>query len=249
MILVTGATGSLGTPTVELLTKAGHRVRSLSRQSGDGHVVADLSTGVGLSDALAGVTTVIHLATGANAHDSQQTRVLLRALVAHPVEHLIFMSIVGVDQHPLAYYRDKFLSEQFIAASGVPFTILRATQFHSFVARLFVSQRRLPITIVPSFTMQPVSVEEVAARLVELVDAGPSTRVRDFAGPEQLSFRKLARQWNEARSQHSPVWSIPIPGEVGRAFSDGIHLSTLPSEAHITFSEYARQHAAADDSH
>lgn len=243
MILVTGATGSLGTPTVELLTRSGHEVRSLSRRPGDSRTVADLSTGIGLADALAGVTTVIHLATGANVHDSQQTRTLLRTLVAHPVDHLIFMSIVGVDQHPFGYYRDKFLSEQFIAASGVPFTILRATQFHSFVARLFISQRRLPVTLAPRFRMQPVAVEEVAERLVELVEAGPSGRVRDLAGPEQLSFGELARQWNEAHSRRTPVWSVPVPGEVGRAFSAGIHLSTLPGAAHIPFSEYARAHA------
>jgi len=243
MILVTGATGSLGSLTVDLLVQSGHNVRGLSRHPGPGRVVADLSTGVGLADALAGVTTVVHLATGANAHDSQQTRQLLRAIAEHPIEHVIFMSIVGVDLHSFSYYRDKYLSEQLIAASGIPYTILRATQFHSFVARLFVAQRRLPVTIVPSFRMQPVSVDEVAERLVELVDAGPSGRVADFGGPEQLSFRELAQQWNAAHSLRKPVWSLPVPGTVGRSFARGVHLASLLGSGHVPFSDYAEAHA------
>jgi uncharacterized protein YbjT (DUF2867 family) len=249
MILVTGATGSLGTPTIDLLVQSGHTVRGLSRHPGPARVVADLSTGVGLADALAGVTTVVHLATGANAHDSQQTRVLINALAAHPVGHLIFMSIVGVDRHSLAYYRDKYLSEQLIAASGIPYTILRATQFHSFVAKLFIAQRRLPVTIVPSFSMQPVSVEEVAERLRELLDASPSGRVRDLAGPEQVSFRELAHQWNTAHSRRRPVWALPFLGAAGRSFSEGIHLSSLPGDAHVPFFAYAQEHALANGSH
>ncbi|WP_010202880.1 SDR family oxidoreductase [Salinibacterium sp. PAMC 21357] len=247
MILVTGATGALGRPTVSLLTAAGHDVRALSRQPAPdpARVVADLSTGAGLAAALTGVTTVVHLATGANTHDSQQTRQLLRAIAGHPIEHLVFMSIVGVDKHSLGFYRDKHLSEQFIAASGAPYTILRATQFHSFVARLFTAQRRLPITVVPSFRMQPVAVDEVAARLVELVDAGPSGRVDDFGGPGQLSFRQLAQQWNAAHSLRKPVWSLPILGAVGRSFAHGVHLASLPGGGNIPFSAYAEAHARA----
>ena len=248
MILVTGATGSLGRPAVDLLVQSGHNVRGLSRHPGPGRVVADLSIGVGLADALAGVTTVIHLATGANAHDSQQMRQLLRAIAEHPIEHLIFMSIVGVGRHSLSYYRDTHLSEQLIAASGIPYTILRATQFHSFVAGLFTAQRRLPMTIVPRFSVQPVAVEEVAGRLVELVDAGPSRRVPDFAGPEQLLFRELAPQWNTAHSRRRPVWTIPVPGAAGRSFRDGVHLSSLPGDARVPFSAYAHEHAQANGS-
>ncbi|MBH0109024.1 NAD(P)H-binding protein [Salinibacterium sp. NG22] len=247
MILVTGATGALGRPTVELLCAAGHAVRSLSRRASDtpDTVVADLATGIGLSDALAGVTTVVHLASGANAHDSQHTQNLLDALVAHPVEHLIFMSIVGVDKHAFAYYRDKHLSEQLIAASGTPYSILRATQFHSFVAGLLRAQRRSPVTIVPAFTMQPVAVEEVAARLVELVDAGPAQRVADFAGPEQLQFRELARQWNVAHGRSRPTWALPLPGPVGRSFARGDHLGTPSGAGHTTFAQYAENAAAS----
>ncbi|GHD77877.1 uncharacterized protein YbjT (DUF2867 family) [Salinibacterium amurskyense] len=246
MILVTGATGTLGSPTAELLRAAGYPVRSLSRRASDdpNSVVADLSTGAGLSDALVGVSTVVHLASGANARDSQQTRILLEALAAHPVEHLIFMSIVGVDKHAFAYYRDKNLSEQLIAASGVPHSILRATQFHSFLADLFRAQRWSPVTVVPSFTMQPVAVEEVAERLVEIVAASSAQRVADFAGPEQLPFRELAQQWNLAHGRRRPVWSLPLPGAVGRAFARGDHLSTLPGAGHNTFAQYA-EHAAA----
>ncbi|MBH0129217.1 SDR family oxidoreductase [Salinibacterium sp. NK8237] len=248
MILVTGATGTLGRPTVSILEASGHSVRALSRQPGPGRVVGDLSTGAGLTAALSGVTTVIHLATGANTHDSHHMRQLLRAIAAHPIDHLIFMSIVGVDRHALGYYRDKYLSEEFVVALGVPYTILRATQFHSFVAKLFTAQRRSPVTLVPAFSMQPVAVEDVTQRLVELVDAGPSGHVPDFGGPEQLHFRELARQWNAAHSVRKPVWSLPVPGAVGRAFARGVHRATLPGDGRTPFAAFAEADArsAAD---
>ena len=91
--------------------------------------------------------------------------------------------------------------------------------------------------------MQPVAVEEVAGRLVELVDAGSSGRIPNFAGPEQLSFRALAQQWNTAHSRRRPVWMFPFPGAAGRSFREGVHLSTLPGDAHVPFSAYAREHA------
>src|SRR5690606_26932960 len=129
-ILVTGATSGPGRPTVARLRAAGHDVRALSRTSA-GHVVGDLRTGAGVAEALAGVDTVVHLATNRRT-DLRDTERLLAAARDAGVSHLVYLSIVGGDRIPYGYYVDKLANEQAIADSGIPFTILRATQFHSF---------------------------------------------------------------------------------------------------------------------
>ncbi len=236
-ILVTGGTGILGRPTVELLR--GRDVRVLSRRSGDGRAVGDLSTGGGLDEALAGAGTVLHLATSASKKDVAQTERLVAAAKRAGVAHLLYVSIVGVDVVPLKYYRAKFACEQVIEHSGIPFTILRATQFHSFVAMLPRSQRRMPVLLSVDAPFQPIAVEEVAARLVQLVDAGPSGRVADIGGPEQLTLRETIGLWQRAAGTRKPVWTLPLGGKTVRAFRAGLHMPGLPGYGSSTFAEYA----------
>jgi uncharacterized protein YbjT (DUF2867 family) len=198
-ILVTGGTGGLGRPTVEGLRKAGHEVRIFSRKTGGTYYTGNLTTGEGLARALDGVDTVLHLAT-TRWKDSGQTEVLLDASARSSVSHLIFMSIVGVDRIPYFYYRDKVVSESMIEKSGVPFTILRATQFHDFVAGFFGGQRRLPWLLALDIPVQPIAVGEVAGRLAELAGGGPSGRVADIGGPEQRPMRESRRSGSEQQA-------------------------------------------------
>ena len=123
-ILVTGGTGTLGKPTVRLLRAAGHELRVFSRKPGVGRVVGNLATGEGLAAALDGVDTVLHLANGM-FREAAQTERLLAALEPAKIRHLFYISIVGVDKNPFAYYKQKLASERLIEASGIPFTILR----------------------------------------------------------------------------------------------------------------------------
>jgi uncharacterized protein YbjT (DUF2867 family) len=242
-ILVTGGTGILGRPTVALLTAAGHNVRILSRTPGAHRVTGDLTTGAGLAEALTGVDTVLHLATSASKKDVAQTQRLVTAAAAAGVTHLIYISIVGVDDVPYVYYRAKFACEQLIESSGIPFTILRATQFHSFVAMIPRAQRRLPVIFSLNLPDQPIAVEEVAERLVELVAAGPSGHVADIAGPEQLTLRSAIASWQEAAGTHKPVWTIPLGGGMARAMRAGAHMTGLPGYGKGTFAEYAAAEA------
>ena len=236
-ILVTGGTGTLGRPTVDLLRRAGHDVRVLSRTPGDGRAVGDLRTGAGLAAALDGVETVLHLATSANATDIAQARTLMAAAATAGVTHLVFVSIVGVDTVPYAYYRAKLASEKAIEESGVPFTILRATQFHSFVAMIPRVQRRMPVILSLNVPDQPIAVEEVAARLVELVAAGPSGHVADIGGPEQLTVREVIDIWQTAAGTHKPVWTLHLGGKTIRALQAGHHMPGLPGYGTRTFAE------------
>ncbi len=240
--LVTGGTGHLGRPTVDALRAHGHDVRTLSRRAGTDHVVGDLATGEGLAGALAGVDTVVHLAT-TRSKDIAHTRTLLDAM-AGTGAHLVFISIVGVDRIPFGYYRDKVASEQAIEASGVAHTIIRVAQFHGFVGDFLDLQRKLPVTFVLPVSAQTIHMPEVAERLVELVDAGPQGRVEDLGGPEQLTVKEAARQWQEAHGIRRPIWTLHLPGKTMRAFRAGYNMPGLPGAGTVTFREYLAEGGA-----
>jgi uncharacterized protein YbjT (DUF2867 family) len=237
--LVTGATGTLGTPTATRLRTAGHDVRALSRRRSPGLTTGDLLTGTGLREALTGVDTVVHLATGSRGKgDVAAARTLLDAATDAGVRHLVLISIVGIDDIPLPYYRDKVVIEGLVRESGVPHSILRATQFHSFVERLFTAQRRMPLVAAPSFRLQPIAVDDVAGRLVELAGSAPAGRVPDIGGPEQHRLPDLARLWARSTGTRRPVVPVSLPGKIFAAYRAGSALVPGPAFGRQTFAEY-----------
>jgi uncharacterized protein YbjT (DUF2867 family) len=246
-ILVTGGTGTLGRPTVARLRAAGHDVRILSRKPGPDRFVGDVTTGEGLTEAMAGIDTVVHLATSAGKRDVPQTQHVLDAARAAGVGHLVFISIVGVDVNPYPYYRAKYASEQLIERSGIPYTILRATQFHDFIAMFLHLQRRLPFIVSLDVPDQPIAVDEVAERLVELVEAGPSGRVADVGGPEQLPLRTLIDTWQSAHGTSERVVTLGMWGKTIRSFRAGDHMTAMPGYGRETFAEFAQRAAARQD--
>ena len=233
-VLVTGGTGRLGRALVPLLSGAGHDVRILSRvhRTGPGlHqscIVGDLTTGVGLSEAVADIDVIVHAASNsrnAGAVDVEGTQRLIDVARTAGVKHLLYVSIVGVDRIPYAYYQRKLAVERMIAESGVPFSILRATQFHSFVAFLLSEAAKYPFMMpIPSgFVVQSVAVEEVAARLCRAIDDGPCGRLRDFGGPEVLPVEEVAEAWIQQPHLYVALRAIPIylPGKIAEAFRAG----------------------------
>lgn len=239
-ILVTGGSHGLGIPTVALLQQAGHGVRVLSRRSGDYR--GDLSTGVGVDAAVDGVDVVVHLATSGRK-DIGLTSNLLVAAKSAGVEHIVYMSIVGVDRIDFPYYRDKFANERLVAAFGLPYTILRATQFHSLVARVLAA--KLPVRLALPISVQPIDTGEVAERVAELALSDPAGRVADIGGPEVLTFRHMAETWNTTHRSRKPIVSIPLRGKALRGFEAGYHLAALPGYGTRTFVQYAADDAAA----
>jgi uncharacterized protein YbjT (DUF2867 family) len=237
-ILVTGGTGRLGTPTVTRLRSAGHDVRVLSRRDGAGHVIGDLGTGAGIAEAVTGVDTVVHLATRNGRGDVAPTRALLEACRAAGVGHVVFMSIVGVDRIPLGYYREKLEIEGLLASSGLPHTVLRATQFHEFVTGLFSAQRYLPVVFAPTISFQPIAVDDVAARVAELAGAGAAGRVPDIGGPETLTAYELARQWEVAASVRRKIVSLSLPGKTFAGYAAGHNLVPGAAYGSGTFGDF-----------
>jgi uncharacterized protein YbjT (DUF2867 family) len=234
-ILVTGATSGPGVPLVERLRAAGHEVRAMSRTPGDGHVVADLATGAGLDAALTGAEVVVHLATN-RRKDLPDTQRLLAAARDAGVGRVVFLSIVGVDRIPYFYYRDKVAIEQAIAASGIPFTILRATQFHSFPGEILAMLGGR--IFLRGLKIQPIGVGDVATRLAELATGAPAGRVADIGGPEILETRDILSRLQAAGRAKPRVLAIGLPGTTFAAFRAGHHLAGLPGYGTQTFDEW-----------
>ncbi|GGG05693.1 nucleotide-diphosphate-sugar epimerase [Rhodococcoides trifolii] len=243
-IVVTGWTGQLGAPVTAGLRAAGHSVRGLSRRGGTGSVACDLVTGAGLVDALREVDTVVHLATSNGSKDVVMAENLANAAVTAGVRHLVVMSIVGIEKIPIGFYRDRVRIEEILRACGVPLTVLRATQFHSFVERLFTAQRFSPVILGPTMRFQPISVDDVATRLVELAGGAPAGRVDDIGGPEQNTVREWHRRWASATGSRRPMVPIRLPIELFRALGDGPNLVPGRPFGHRTFEQYLAETAS-----
>jgi uncharacterized protein YbjT (DUF2867 family) len=243
-ILVTGGAGKLGRLVVKHLREAGFPVRGISRRASPGEdwpgaewKQADLVTGAGLAEAVQGMEVVVHLAAIGNSMvDVEGTRRLLDAAREAGVSHVVFISIVGIDRVPWAGGKAKLASEDLIEHSGIPWSILRATQFHYGIDFLLHMLTRLPlVALVPTdLLLQPVAEEEVAGRLCEIVQAGPCGRLPDIGGPQVYSSGELARIWLKQRRMRRAIIPIFLPGKTASRLRQGGN--TCPQQATGTVS-------------
>ena len=197
-------------------------------------VRADLVTNVGLESAVQGVDVVIHAAS-APRRDTRRTDVggtarLMEVARRAGVKHVLYVSIVGVDRIPLAYYRHKLAAEDVVRTGSVPWTIVRATQFHDFMDVLCRRATRFPIAIFPTdWLAQPIHIDEFADILWAQVAAGPVGRAPDVAGPEVHSYGEILKTWMEGNHMRKPVFRLPVPGRTAHAFRRG--RATAPERA------------------
>jgi uncharacterized protein YbjT (DUF2867 family) len=230
-ILVTGGTGTLGGHVLPLLRQEGHTVRVLSRRSreavdGVEYVAVDLMTGSGLDDALRGVRTVLHLAGGPKGDDASTRNVVGAAKRAGTVEHVVLISVIGAGAVPIGYFTRKALAEQILAESGLPYSILRAAQFHDLTLKTVQGMAKAPVLLAPGgVRWQPVDSREVAARLAELTLGEPAGRVPDQAGPRVYTLEELQRGYLTKVGKHRVRLPIRVPGKVGKAYRAGVNLS------------------------
>jgi uncharacterized protein YbjT (DUF2867 family) len=218
-----GGTGVVGRHVVEMARQRGHDVVVLARSAG-----VDLTTGDGLAARLAGVDAVIDT-TGvrtqrrakAEAFFGGVTRHLLDAEASAGVGHHVVLSIVGIDEVPLGYYQGKRLQERLVAEGAVPWSILRATQFHEFAEQVLHFARVGPFSLVPRMLSRPIAAAEVAGALVDLAEGGPAGRAPDLGGPERLEMVDLSRRVSTARGLGRRVVPVRMPGAAGRGLRSG----------------------------
>jgi uncharacterized protein YbjT (DUF2867 family) len=207
----------------------------------------DLVSGSGLPDALSGVDAVIDVASTqtiaakeSTAFFAAVTRNLLTAEGAAGVRHHVALSIVGIDKAPYAYYAGKVEQERLVRAGAVPWTILRATQFHEFAAQIRSQTSFGPLTVVPRMVSQPIAAREVAERLIDLAERPPAGRVADLGGPREERMAKMVRRYARAIGARGPVLEVPLPGAYGRAMRDGTLVTTQDSDHGLqTFDQWS----------
>ncbi|MGH3417749.1 MAG: SDR family oxidoreductase, partial [Actinocrinis sp.] len=197
------------------------------RQSGEGvqYVTGDLLKDEGVQAAVDGADVIVHLA-GASKGDDVATANLATAAARAHVRHLVYISVTAADKLPIGYFRAKLGAERAIADSGVPWSTLRAAQFHDLVLMMARKLTKLPVVPSPGvLRLQPVDSREVAARLVELALGSPAGLVPDLVGPRVYAFSDLARGYLRAAGRRRVLMPVPIPGKAGRAYRAGENLS------------------------
>ena len=255
LILVTGGTGGLGRRVVPRLREAGRQVRVLSRRAHDSpdgveYLVGDLARDEGVDAAVAGAEVVVHCAgTPRMSEDVAQARNLVRAAQPAGVRHLVNISVVGADRIPVvggvdramfSYFAAQLAVERAVSQSGVPWTNLRATQFHDgFILFMVQAMAKLPVIPVPTgFRFQPVDADEVAARLVELALGPPAGQVPDLAGPTVYRAADLLRGYLKAVRKRRLIVPVRVPGAAARAIRAGANLAPDAAVGRRTWEEF-----------
>ena len=219
-IAIVGGTGTVGAEAARELTERGHTVRVLSRHAPEYPV-----------------DVVIDAANGSRKVMVDGTQRLLRAEAAAGVSHHVGVSIVGIDRVGGPYYKLKLAQEAAIKAGGVPWTIVRATQFHQLIAQAFSTSAKLGLLPSASFPLQPVDPREVGRALADTAETEPSFAITQFAGPEVLTARELARRWRAATGSHA----VPVPVPATRALRAGGLTNTQAWRGTITFDRWLSQ--------
>ena len=170
------------------------------------------------------------------------------------MRHLVHISVVGADRVPVesgvnramfGYFASKLAAERVVAESGLPWTTLRATQFHELILMVARQMSRLPVVPLPSgVRVQPVDADEVAARLAELALGPPAGLVPDMAGPEVRTAAELLREYLRAEHRHRAIVPVRLPGAAARAFRAGANLAPGRAVGRRTWEEFLAERAA-----
>jgi uncharacterized protein YbjT (DUF2867 family) len=211
-IVVIGGTGLIGSKTVAILRQRGHDVVAASPNTG-----VNTITGEGLKQAMAGTQVVIDLANSPSFEDKAvlqffetSGRNLLSAeAAAGGVQHHVALSIVGTDRSDNGYFRAKVAQEKLIKGSGIPYTIIRSTQFMEFLRGIADSSTQGNIVRISPGLFQPIAAEDVAAVVADVALAAPRNGIVEIAGPERAPFNEIVARYLKAVGDPREVLSDP----------------------------------------
>jgi uncharacterized protein YbjT (DUF2867 family) len=210
-IVVIGGTGLIGSKTVAILRQGGHEVVAASPNSG-----VNTITGEGVKEAVAGAQVVIDLANSPSFEDKAVLEFFensghnLHAAEAEAgVRHHVALSIVGTDRSDNGYFRAKVAQENLIKASGIPYTIVRSTQFLEFLRAIAASSVVADVVRISPGLFQPIAADDVAATVADVALAAPRKGIVEIAGPERAPFNEIVARYLKAVGDPREVVSDP----------------------------------------
>ncbi len=211
-IVVIGGTGLIGSKTVPILRQGGHEVVASSRKSGINSI-----TGEGLKEAMTGAQVVVDLSNSPSFEDKAvldffetSGRNLFAAESAAGVGHHVALSIVGIDRAPdNGYFRAKVAQEKLIESSGIPYTIIRSTQFFEFLGGIAASSANGNVVRLSPGLFQPIAADDVAVIVADMALAAPRNGIVDIAGPERAPFDEIVARYLKAAGDPREVVSDP----------------------------------------
>jgi uncharacterized protein YbjT (DUF2867 family) len=217
----------------------------LSRRSADFPV--DLTTGSGLQAALDGCEVVVDASNNSSPRGAKPLLVdgsarLLAAGVEAGVSHHVCVSIVGCDRTPIGYYKVKTEQERVTTDGPLPWSVVRATQFHELVAWGFASAARFGVLPLPRVQLQTVAAVDVARAVADVAEGEPLRGRIEVAGPEVRDVRELARAWRAAAGRRAALVPVFLPGRLGRALRKGTLTAAAPDvSGTISFADWLAQ--------
>jgi uncharacterized protein YbjT (DUF2867 family) len=210
-MVVIGGTGLIGSKTVAILRQGGHEVLAASPNSG-----VNTITGEGVKEAVAGAQVVIDLANSPSFEEKAvleffetSGRNLLAAEAAAGVRHHVALSIVGIDRSDNGYFRAKVAQEKLIEASGIPYTVIRSTQFLEFLGGIAAESTDGNVVRLSPGLFQPIAADDVAAVVADVALAPPRNGIVEIAGPERAPFNEIVARYLKAAGDPREVVSDP----------------------------------------
>jgi len=245
-ILITGSTGKLGSALIKQMKGSGHDIKLTSRRKPDNAeefnwVYSNLLSGEGLEEAIKDIEVIIHAATSPmkNTKDIEVLAFKKFLKKLDHVKHFIYPSIVGIENIPFSYYKHKYKAEELLKMSNVPHTIVRATQFHSFVENLLLSKTLFKRYFIPGeIKFQSVDVDEFANYLINLIDKMPEKKTIEFGGPEILTLKRMAEQKIKINNESNKVITFSFPGKLYTSLVEGKNTNPEKAIGKITFKQY-----------
>jgi len=242
---IIGGTGTLGRLVAAELGRRGHDVRVLSRSAPQYRV--DLTTGEGLEPALAGCDVVVDASNNSSRHAAQilvdGARRLLVAERAAGVGHHVCVSIIGCERVPMDYFQVKAEQEQVVEQGPVPWSMVRATQFHEYGLAMLTAGARWGVLPVPRARLQTVVCAEVAPVVAGVAEGGPRHGRVEVGGPEMAGARDLARTWRSVTGRRVALVPVAVPGKLGRALRAGVLTTAHPDvRGTTTFADWLASH-------
>jgi uncharacterized protein YbjT (DUF2867 family) len=247
-IVIVGGTGLIGSKTVAILRQGGHEVVAASPKSGINSI-----TGEGLKEAMTGAQVVIDVANSPSFEDNAVLQFfetsehnLLPAETTAGIRHHVALSIVGTDRSDNGYFRAKVAQEKLIKASGIPYTIIRSTQFMEFLGAIADSSADGNMVRVSPGLFQPIAADDVAAIVADVALAAPRNGIVEIAGPERAPFNEFVARYLKAVGDPRKVVRDPEARYYGGRV-EGRSLVPLGEArlGRITFDEWLRRKRAA----